>query len=268
MKIIWWNVNGLRAAERKGTLAQLLEQERPTLGLWQEIKGTPEQFSGALLNPVEYQAFYNPAEKAGYAGTGTWIHQDFSAENLAVITQFPGNPNADEGRMLQLNFEHQQKKYAVINLYFPNGGKSEQAWAEKLIFYDRFLEYINDLHQQGYIVLWGGDLNVAHQEIDLARPKENEGVIGFHPKERAWVDRVLAAGWCDIFRQQYPNKTEVYSWWHLITRARDRNIGWRIDYAFVHQDFSADWQNIRYANEQMGSDHCPLILESTAKSEP
>ena len=148
----------------------------------------------------------------------------------------------------------------MLSIYFPNGGKSEQAWEEKLVYYDRTLEYMNRLRESGKTVIVGGDVNVAHTEIDIARPKENDGKIGFHPRERAWVDRVVAARWADVWRNRNPGVRDIYSWWTMRAGARQRNIGWRIDYFFMDQQQTNRVLEVDYLADHPGSDHCPLRM--------
>ena len=263
MKIITWNVNGIRAVERKGELQKLLDEQRPDILMLQEIKGTVEQFSEYLTANADYQQHYHSAEKKGYAGTAVWVARERleTFSDFSFHTDIPNAPNADEGRCARVSFVCNAERWDMLSIYFPNGGKSEQAWEEKLVFYRRVLEFMNELREQGSIVLVGGDMNVAHREIDIARPEENDGKIGFHPKERAWMDAVLSDGWADVWRARNPQVAEVYSWWHMVTRARDRNIGWRIDYFLLEQAQRARVSNADYLTEQMGSDHCPLLLE-------
>jgi len=262
MKILSWNVNGLRAVERKGALQDILERRAPDILLLQEIKGRAEQFSTFLTQHEDYVQFYHSAEKPGYAGTGIWIARTL-VNHMATCefdTHVPRCPAGDEGRVSHARFIIHDVPYSVLSIYFPNGGKSRQAWEEKLVFYDRVLDYMNTLHEQGRRVIVGGDMNVAHREIDLARPKENDGSIGFHPDERAWMDKVLADGWVDAWREQHPTDV-VYSWWNLYTRARERNVGWRIDYFFVHREQMPCVRRTWIDTEIMGSDHCPVGLE-------
>ncbi|MDH3324657.1 MAG: exodeoxyribonuclease III, partial [Candidatus Peregrinibacteria bacterium] len=148
----------------------------------------------------------------------------------------------------------------IFSVYFPNGGKSDQAWQDKLKFYEDFLKHTNELRKNGKKVIWAGDVNCAHEAIDLARPKDNEGKIGFHPEERKRITNFIKNDWIDIFREKHPEKI-VYSWWHVITRARERNVGWRIDYFFCDKNFLNKVKNIEYLTNQMGSDHCPVLLE-------
>lgn len=263
MKIITWNVNGLRAVERKKELQSLIKTYKPDLLFLQEIKGKKEQFSKYLTQHSEYVQFYHSAEKPGYAGTGIWISEKYAKSISDIVFQkkVPHAPNMDEGRVSHVSFVKDKKTYDLLSIYFPNGGKSENAWKEKLIFFDKVLDYMSVLRGQGHEVIVGGDMNVAHTEIDLARPKENDGKIGFHPDERAWMDRVMEDGWVDVWRAKNPSIQNVYSWWDMITRARDRNVGWRIDYFFVDKVVLKEVKEIKYLHEQMGSDHCPLMME-------
>ncbi len=263
MKIITWNVNGLRAVERKKELPNLINKQNPDILLLQEIKGNREQFSNYLINNEKYQQFYHSAEKPGYAGTGIWLKKTFSKKikDITFETTVPHAPNMDEGRVSHLSFLLKQTNYSILSIYFPNGGKSSQAWREKLVFYDQVLNYMNNLRRQKRTVIVGGDLNVAHTEIDLARPKENDGKIGFHPKERAWLDKVIDNKWIDVWRVKNPGVKNTYSWWNMRTRARKRNVGWRLDYFLIDKNLFNKVNDIRYLSKQMGSDHCPLSMD-------
>ena len=288
MKIITWNVNGIRAVERKGALQELIEKENPDILFLQEIKGKVEQFSKFLTSNEQYRQFYHSAQKPGYAGTGIWISRDFLQQvkrlNFNMHTPQVRNrllqedgrikykidknevnmdniPNMDEGRIAHLSFLFDGKMHDLASVYFPNGGKSEEAWKNKLIFFDRVLDYMNGLRKLGHEVIIGGDMNVAHTEIDLKRAKENDGKIGFHPSERAWMDRVMENDWVDVWRYKNPNIEGVYSWWDMKTRARDRNVGWRIDYFFIDKNSIDRVKDVKYLHDHMGSDHCPLMME-------
>ncbi len=287
MKIITWNVNGLRAVERKNEIQSLIENQEPDILLLQEIKGKKEQFSKYLTDNAQYRQFYHSAEKPGYAGTGIWVRHDFLKNTrrikfnmhvphmqsdqgnemyadymYAEDKQYDFVTDVDEGRVSHLSFVHAGTTYDFASIYFPNGGKSKQAWKDKLVFFDRVLEYMNALRKCGHEVIVGGDMNVAHTEIDIARPKENDGKIGFHPDERAWVDRVMANDWVDVWRAKNPKVVDMYSWWDMKTRARDRNVGWRIDYFFIDKHSLEKIEIAEYLNEQMGSDHCPLMMQT------
>jgi exodeoxyribonuclease-3 len=259
MKVVSWNVNGIRAVERKGALQDFLRIHKPDVLLLQEIKGTPDKFSPYLTKNMLFSQYYHPAEKPGYAGTGVWVDNASDLEIVGFSTGIPGFEDT-EGRVSRIDIKKDGKRYAILGVYFPNGGKSSEAWDGKLVFYEDFLNYVNTIRQQGIECIWGGDVNCAHNEIDLARPKENKKSIGFLPEERAWVSKVIDTQWVDVFRYRNPEKV-VYSWWSMQTRARARNVGWRIDYFFVDQSFETRIKNIEYLTEQMGSDHCPVVIE-------
>lgn len=267
MKIITWNVNGLRAVERKGELQNLLEAQQPCVLMLQEIKGNADQFSEFLTENENYASFYSSAEKKGYAGTGIWVRKSLqeklqaeAGQEMQFRTEIPDAPNGDEGRLSQISFQQDGRRWELLSIYFPNGGKSEQAWVEKLQFYDKVHAYINRLRADGSLVLVGGDMNVAHNEIDLARPKANDGKIGFHRSERAWMDRLAADGWVDIWRMRNPDVADVYSWWNMVSRGRERNVGWRIDYFLAATDTLQQVKEVGYLDDQMGSDHCPMYI--------
>ncbi len=267
MKIISWNVNGIRAVDRKGNLAEFLTNFSPDILLIQEIKAHTEQLEKLKFREkyADYEQFYHPAEKAGYAGTAVWVKKTFwQAELVAESVKFETGMDdfADtEGRISRVSLTTKKgDNLEIFGVYFPNGGKSPEAWDGKLIFYEKFLNFANFLREQGKTVIFAGDVNCAHQEIDLARPESNKKSIGFLPEERAWLSRWIENGWLDIFREKFPTKV-IYSWWHVITRARARNVGWRIDYFFVDAKIREKIKNVEYLNDQMGSDHCPVSLE-------
>jgi len=263
MKIISWNVNGLRAVERKEFLVAFLNVHSPDILLLQETKSKPEQV--AFLEPLypDYRKFYVSAEKPGYSGVSIWLKNELKSQfgNFEFIAGMLNDPVSEEGRIARLDFTLNAEKFSVLGAYFPNGGKSDDAWQHKLKFYAAWLEYVNSIRDSGRKVIWTGDVNCAHNEIDLARPKDNDGVIGFHPKERACLDDWISNRWIDVWRTKNPDTTEVYSWWHMISRARLRNVGWRIDYFWIDAPLMKSVKNAEYLTEQMGSDHCPVVLE-------
>ncbi len=262
MKIISWNVNGIRAVERKGDLEVFLNQYDPDIFLIQETKAKAEQVNSLLKKYDHYEQFYNSAERPGYAGTAIWVKKTFRHSELdskSSIKFQTGMPPFDdtEGRISRITIGNIE----ILGVYFPNGGKSPEAWEGKLIFYEKFFDFVNQLRKEGKTVIFAGDVNCAHEEIDLARPKDNEGSIGFHPAERKWLSKWIENGWIDVWRKRNPHVRDVYSWWHVITRSRAKNVGWRIDYFFVDEKFVSQIKDIRYLNDQMGSDHCPILLE-------
>ncbi len=258
MKLISWNVNGIRAVERKGDLESFLKQHDPDIFFIQETKSKPEQIQPIIEKYDAYEQFYHSAEKPGYAGTAIWVKKDFKLQTSNCKLQI-GMPNFtdDEGRISRISFDDKE----MLGVYFPNGGKSPEAWKGKLEFYEKFLAFVNQLRAEGKTVIFTGDVNCAHEEIDLARPKNNEGKIGFHPEERAWLTKWIKDGWTDVWRERNPEVRDVYSWWHVITRSRATNVGWRIDYFFVDEKFLSQVKDVQYLTTQMGSDHCPILLD-------
>ena len=246
-------MNGIRAVERKGELESFLSSQSPDVLLIQETKATPDKLSKNLLENQDYVSFYHSAEKAGYSGTSIWVSRKIETE-LSWLPGLPGYED-NEGRVARIDFAG----LSILGVYFPNGGKSADAWDDKLVFYRCFLDYVNQLRLDGRKVVWAGDVNCAHEEIDIARPKENKKSIGFLPEERAWVTDVIENSWDDVYRKKYPDSV-IYSWWHLISKARARNVGWRIDYFFVNEGFVDQVEDADIHDDIMGSDHCPVSL--------
>ncbi len=255
MKIISWNVNGIRAVERKGELGKFLKKYYPDVFFIQETKAKKEQLSDFLTNHEDYEQFYHSAVKPGYSGTAVWVRRSISKK----VNFFVGMDDFDdvEGRVCGVELDND---WVIFGVYFPNGGKSDEAWEGKLIFYEKFLKYVNKLRKKGKKIIFTGDVNCAHKEIDLARPEGNKNSIGFLPEERKWISKVILYGWEDVFRKMYSSKV-AYSWWHYFTRARERNVGWRIDYFFIDHDFFYFVKDIEYLSSQLGSDHCPVLLD-------
>ena len=253
MKLISWNVNGLRAVHKRGDLEWLFSQKADVICL-QETKSRLDQLPEEVAKPLGYHAYYTwPTEKKGYSGVAI-----LSKEKPEKVEFGMGLPEYDqEGRLIVAYF----KDFVLLNCYFPNGGGGPDRLKYKLEFYDHFLAFINKLRKQGRKVVFCGDVNTAHEEIDLARPKENEENTGFLPEERAWLDEVVAGGYVDTFRHFYPHKTGAYSYWDMKTFARSRNVGWRIDYFFVSNDLLPKVKAASIASDVLGSDHCPTVLE-------
>jgi len=249
-KLISWNVNGIRAAEKKGFLDWLARSEADLVAV-QETKASPEQLSPALLNPPGYQAAWNSAEKKGYSGTVTYARQ----AQVKVLTGLNEARFDTEGRVLIQEFE----PFVFFNIYFPNGGRGAEWVSHKLAFYRRFLEVAQGYMQAGRPVVVSGDFNTAYAEIDLARPKENVAHSGFMPEERQGLGEFFQAGLVDSFRHMHPD-TVKYSWWDQVTRARERNVGWRLDYFMVSADLQERILAADIHDEVPGSDHCPISL--------
>ena len=256
MKIISWNVNGIRAWYKKdaeqNTFSWFLKQN-PDFFCIQETKAHPEQLPDSLLDIEDYYAYFDHSkEKKGYSGVAIYTKHEPDKVEYGF-----GDENLDkEGRMLALFYEN----FVLINCYFPNGGMGGDKFKFKLNFFDAFLKYILKLRKKGLEVIFVGDVNVAHTALDILRAKENEDTIGFLPIERDWVSKVVASGFIDSWRHQHP-KTEKYSWWDMKTRSRDRNVGWRIDYIFVSENLAPQMRRTEIHNEVYGSDHCPVSLE-------
>ncbi len=250
LKLISWNVNGIRAAEKKGFLDWLAASDADIVAV-QETKASPDQLSQALLNPPGYQAAWSSAEKKGYSGTATYTR-------LSPVKVIEGLGEArfdTEGRTLIHEFE----PFVLFNIYFPNGGRGPEYVAHKLAFYKRFLAVADSYRQAGHPVIVTGDFNTAFAEIDLARPKENVTHSGFMPEEREGLGEFFTAGFVDTFRTLHPD-TVKYSWWDQVTRARERNVGWRLDYFMVTPDLKDKVVAADIHDEVMGSDHCPVSL--------
>lgn len=242
-----WNVNGVRAAERKGFLDWFKTSKCHIVGL-QETKAHVEQLSDALIHPKGYESYWSSAVRKGYSGTAVYTN----ISPIFAETSF-GDPFLDgEGRVILLEFD----KFYFFNVYFPNGGSGPERLAFKLEFYERFLKLMEAYRKKKPVVLCG-DVNTAHKEIDLARPKQNEKTSGFMPIEREWIDKIVKKGYIDTFRM-FNEKGENYTWWDMKTRSRDRNVGWRIDYFFVSKELEKNVKKAWIASDVMGSDHCPV----------
>lgn len=259
MKIISWNTNGLRATVKQGFWNPLFDMYSPDIVCLQETKCEPEQLSDDVRNMKNYFSYFSYSKgRKGYSGVAVYTKiQPEKVEGLG-IKEFD-----DEGRTLVLYFKDfcGFKKVALINSYFPNGGGGPIRLDYKLRFYDAFLSKIDLLKKNGYAIIFCGDVNTAHTEIDLARPKENEENTGFLPEERAWLDEVVAHGYVDVFRNLNPRKKDVYTYWDMKTRARERNVGWRIDYFFVSPDVMQKVKNFETLTDYLGSDHCPILID-------
>lgn len=249
-KLISWNVNGIRAAEKKGFVEWLAASDADLVAV-QETKAHPGQLSPALLEPPGYQSAWSAAERKGYSGTGT-----YSRHAPLKVVEGLGDPRFDtEGRTLIHEFE----PFVLFNIYFPNGGRGAEWVAHKLAFYKRFLEVAQGYMRAGRPVVATGDFNTAYAEIDLARPKENVNHSGFMPEERAGLGEFFEAGLVDTFRHLHPD-TVKYSWWDQVTRARERNVGWRLDYFLVSPDLTERIVAADIHDDVFGSDHCPVSL--------
>ena len=252
MKITTWNVNGLRALLQKNDW-NWVQRFKPDVLCLQEIKARPDQLTNAQHTLFEpYQAVWNPAERPGYSGVLTLTNEKEIASTLGL-----GIEHFDlEGRVIQTHFQD----FTLFNIYFPNGGRDHSRVPFKLDFYAALLEMCDEMHENGKQVIICGDINTAHQEIDLKNHKTNHNTTGFLPEERAWITKYLEHGFKDAFRELYPEK-EQYTWWTFIGNARSRNVGWRLDYFLVSEGLMSRVKDVLIHDEVMGSDHCPVTLE-------
>ena len=250
MKLLSWNVNGIRAAVKKGFL-EYLEDENPEIICIQETKAHKEQLTSEILEDHGYFTYWHSGQKKGYSGVATFCKEEplYIQEGIGI------KKYDDEGRVLIT--EH--NKFLLYNIYFPNGQKNEERLKYKLDFYDDLLPLINDQVESGNNVIVSVDWNTAHLPIDLARPNENKNTSGFMPIEREKVDEYILNGWIDTFRL-FHEEGGRYSWWTYRFGARDRNIGWRIDYFFVNEGMVEICTDADIHQNIFGSDHCPVSL--------
>jgi exodeoxyribonuclease III len=252
MKFYSWNVNGIRAVQKKGFL-DWLAQADPDILCLQETKAHPDQLDEGLLHPPGYQTYWAAAEKKGYSGVALYAKQAPQSVQIGL-----GRPEFDsEGRTIIADYGD----FVFLGAYFPNGKDDHSRVPYKMAYKAAFLETCQAYRQQGKGVIFCGDVNTAHQEIDLSNPKQNQKTTGFLPIERAWIDEIVALGYVDTFRYQHPDQTDVYTWWSMVTRARERNVGWRIDYFFVSEDLLPRLGPAQTHPGIMGSDHCPVSIE-------
>ncbi len=250
MRLISWNVNGIRAAAKNGLLDVLRGTGADALCL-QETRAHPDQVAGSLREPEGYSAFWAFSERRGYSGVAL-----FSRVPPVEVTTGLGIPRFDaEGRVLIARYP----QFLLFNVYFPNGKMNAERLQYKLDFYEEFLIRLVDLRRRGERIVVCGDYNTAHKEIDLSHPKNNVRVSGFLPQEREWMDRLAAHGFVDTFRIFHSDGGH-YTWWDMRTHARDRNIGWRLDYFFVSDNLAGAVRDAAILPEVGGSDHCPVSL--------
>ena len=252
MRIVSWNVNGLRSLGKGGYWGAFLRGVKPDIFCLQETKAHPEQLPDALRDVAGFSSFFSSSQlKKGYSGVALYS----KIEPLSVIYGMGIKEFDQEGRIAGGEYED----FWLINVYFPNGGQGPERLDYKMRFYDAFLLFIEKLRRQKPVIFCG-DINTAHEAIDLARPGENEVNTGFLPEERAWIDEVVAAGYVDSFRHFFPSRSNAYTYWDLFTHARDRNVGWRIDYFFVSEEFMRRVKKAEIHSDIFGSDHCPLSI--------
>jgi exodeoxyribonuclease III len=257
MKIISWNTNGLRATAKQGFFTPLFE-EKPDVLCLQETKVEPEQLPEEVRNIPGYNSYFSYSqERKGYSGVAIYCKEKPKEIFYGMGKKGPEQKLDTEGRLLGVKL----KNYTIITGYFPNGGQGPHRLKYKLEFYNAFLKFILKLRKNGENIIFCGDVNTAHEAIDLARPKANEENTGFLPIERAWIDKVIKNNFLDVWREFNPNKKDVYTYWDIKTRARDRNVGWRLDYFFADKKIMTKIKNAGMMSDYYGSDHCPIYLE-------
>ncbi len=249
MKILSWNVNGLRAVYKKGFL-DWLKKSRAKIICLQEIKAQPEQLPFDLTRPKNYYSYFNSAKRKGYSGVAVYTQE--KPQKIEFNLDFKRFDQ--EGRFLKLDFPN----FSLINLYLPHGGRKKENYEYKLEVYERLIKYLKGNRNKKIILI--GDFNIAHQEIDLARPKDNVKNTMFTPRERKQIERLIKFGFIDSFRK-FNQEGGNYTWWPYFREARERNLGWRIDYAFVSKALVAKLKDAFILPEIKGSDHCPIGVE-------
>lgn len=248
MKLISWNVNGLRACITKGFLEYFNSADADFFCI-QETKLQPDQID---LNPEGYQIFWNSAVKKGYSGTAIFAKH----EPLSVSYGLGVEEHDQEGRVITLEYD----SFYLVTVYTPNSKRELLRLDYRMVWEDAFADYLHALDQKKPVIVCG-DMNVAHKEIDIKNPKTNVKNAGFTPQEREKMTALLARGFVDTFRRLHPDAVDRYSWWSYMMKSRDRNIGWRIDYFLVSERIAGAITDADIQDQVMGSDHCPVTLE-------
>jgi len=251
VKIISWNVNGLRAVVKKGFF-DFIKNEKPDIFCLQETKAHEDQLGFDIKNFDDYTSFFSSSYKRGYSGVATYT----KIKPLSISNSIGEDDYDKEGRILITEFNN----FSLLNIYFPNGQMGEERLNYKLHFYNHILEFLRKYSIKQPNIVICGDVNTAHKEIDLFHPKENSKRSGFLPIERSWIDKLLNLGFLDSFRK-FNIKPFQYTWWDLKSHARSRNVGWRIDYFFVSKKLSIHLKNASILSNIYGSDHCPINIE-------
>jgi exodeoxyribonuclease-3 len=249
VKIISWNVNGINSCAKKGLL-EFMSKEGADVYMFQELKSSKETINPELLHLKKYNLVLSYSHKRGYSGVACYYKR-----KPLKITKGLGVEKFDrEGRTITLEF----KDFYLLNVYFPHSSRDLSRLGFKLEFNKAFMKYVEKLRKKKHVII-GSDFNVAHKEIDLANPKGNKKNAGFTPQEREWFTTYLSKGWVDTFRE-FNKEPGNYTYWTFMNNARARNIGWRIDYFVVNEEFKKKVKKSEIFSKVMGSDHCPISL--------
>lgn len=251
IKIYSWNVNGIRAAQKKGFIEWLKESDIDILAI-QETKAQQDQLDESLININGYKSYFESADRKGYSGVAIYTKEEPNSIDVLGTKEFDM-----EGRAIIAHYDN----FSLLNCYFPNSQGEGARLNYKIDFCDAILEKCNSLVKSGKNIVLCGDYNIAHTEIDLKNPKNNEKNAGYLPEERAWMTKFLAAGYSGTFRELHPNEPGHYTWWSYRFQARQKDIGWRIDYHCVNNNFTNKVIDTKIHKTVMGSDHCPLSIE-------
>ncbi|MHA2028939.1 MAG: exodeoxyribonuclease III [Candidatus Kariarchaeaceae archaeon] len=259
-KIYSWNVNGIRATVRNGHFLPWLKKSDGDIICLQETKAQEDQLDKTLVKPRGYSSFWHAAQKKGYSGVGTFVRtrgkkaKSLNSTEISIgVAEFD-----DEGRVLISKFD----EFTVLNVYFPNGKKNDERLQYKMRFYEHFLQFCQELRKKGEKIVICGDVNTAHNEIDLANPKPNSKYSGFLLQERAWMDKLVEKGYIDTYRHLNPDKKGAYTWWTgRLKSAKENNVGWRLDYFFISEDLLENLKNATIYRDVEGSDHCPVSID-------
>ena len=252
VKLVSWNVNGIRAVSKKEEFWDWFENTDADIISFQEVRATEDKIPKKLADNDSFHKFYNEAEKKGYSGVATYS----KAEPVEVVKGL-GNEELDsEGRVLRIEYP----EFILYNIYFPNSGMEAKRLDFKVAFCDALLEQLLELKNSGKNLVITGDYNIAHNPIDVYNPKNCEGKSGYLPEERAWLDELEKAGFVDTFRM-FDEGENNFTWWSYRTRARERNAGWRLDYFYVNEEIRDKVNAAEILSDIYGSDHCPVTLE-------
>ena len=252
IKLISWNVNGIRAVAKKEEFWDWFDNTDADIINFQEVRATQKDIPKKLANVSDYESYFNEAEKKGYSGVGT-----YSKIEPVNVTLGLGIEELDsEGRVLKIEYDD----FILYNIYFPNSGMNAKRLDFKVDFCDALLDELKELKSQGKNLVITGDYNIAHHPIDVYNPKNCEGKSGYLPEERAWLDQLEEAGFIDTFRL-FDGGENNFTWWSYRTRARERNAGWRLDYFYVNEEIRDNVKSAEILDEIYGSDHCPVTLE-------